>query len=77
MNKCFSNGHVCSLCNCLQVAGRLHVEVMRVTGSVPERVVEGDDSSENSSESGSLEVMDNNGEIRAKKLSCRVSENTS
>lgn len=49
---------------------------MRVTGSVPERVVEGDDSSENSSESGSLEVMDNNGEIRAKKLSCRVSENT-
>ncbi|OXB67917.1 hypothetical protein ASZ78_016380 [Callipepla squamata] len=57
-----------------EVAGRLHVEVMRVTGSVPERVVEGDDSSENSSESGSLEVMDNNGEIihRAKKLSCRV-----
>uniref|UniRef100_A0A803VV95 Kinesin family member 13A n=1 Tax=Ficedula albicollis TaxID=59894 RepID=A0A803VV95_FICAL len=57
-----------------EVAGRLHVEVMRVTGSVPERVVEGDDSSENSSESGSLEVTDNNGEIihRAKKLSCRV-----
>ncbi|XP_051655098.1 kinesin-like protein KIF13A isoform X4 [Manacus candei] len=57
-----------------EVAGRLHIEVMRVTGSVPERVVEGDDSSENSSESGSLEVMDNNGEIihRAKKLSCRV-----
>lgn len=77
MNKCFSSGLVCSLCNCLQVAGRLHVEVMRVTGSVPERVVEGDDSSENSSESGSLEVMDNNGEVihRAKKLSCRVSEN--
>ncbi|KAJ7401046.1 kinesin family member 13A [Pitangus sulphuratus] len=57
-----------------EVAGRLHVEVMRVTGSVPERVAEGDDSSENSSESGSLEVMDNNGEVihRAKKLSCRV-----
>uniref|UniRef100_A0A8C3KFB1 Kinesin family member 13A n=1 Tax=Calidris pygmaea TaxID=425635 RepID=A0A8C3KFB1_9CHAR len=57
-----------------EVAGRLHVEVMRVTGSVPERVVEGDDSSENSSESGSLEVMDNNVESihRAKKLSCRV-----
>ncbi|KFP87493.1 Kinesin-like KIF13A, partial [Apaloderma vittatum] len=57
-----------------EVAGRLHVEVMRVTGSVPERVVEGDDSSENSSESGSLEVVDNNGEIihRVKKLSCRV-----
>uniref|UniRef100_A0A8B9S3Y6 Kinesin family member 13A n=1 Tax=Apteryx owenii TaxID=8824 RepID=A0A8B9S3Y6_APTOW len=57
-----------------EVAGRLHVEVMRITGSVPERVVEGDDSSENSSESGSLEVMDSNGEIiqRAKKLSCQV-----
>ncbi|XP_064363054.1 kinesin-like protein KIF13A isoform X3 [Dromaius novaehollandiae] len=57
-----------------EVAGRLHVEVMRITGSVPERAVEGDDSSENSSESGSLEVMDSNGEIiqRAKKLSCRV-----
>uniref|UniRef100_A0A8C3M6T8 Uncharacterized protein n=1 Tax=Geospiza parvula TaxID=87175 RepID=A0A8C3M6T8_GEOPR len=40
-----------------EVAGRLHVEVMRVTGSVPERVVEGDDSSENSSESGSLETQ--------------------
>uniref|UniRef100_A0A8C3KFF5 Kinesin family member 13A n=1 Tax=Calidris pygmaea TaxID=425635 RepID=A0A8C3KFF5_9CHAR len=47
-----------------EVAGRLHVEVMRVTGSVPERVVEGDDSSENSSESGSLEVMDNNVKIK-------------
>ncbi|XP_013817526.2 kinesin-like protein KIF13A [Apteryx mantelli] len=57
-----------------EVAGRLHVEVMRITGSVPEHVVEGDDSSENSSESGSLEVMDSNGEIiqRAKKLSCQV-----
>ncbi|XP_048363601.1 kinesin-like protein KIF13A isoform X2 [Sphaerodactylus townsendi] len=56
-----------------EVAGRLHVEVMRVTGAVPERVVE-DDSSENSSESGSLEIMDNNGEIihRPKKLTCRV-----
>ncbi|KAG6923011.1 kinesin family member 13A [Chelydra serpentina] len=57
-----------------EVAGRLHVEVMRVTGVVPERVPEGDDSSENSSESGSLEIMDSNGEIihRAKKLTCRV-----
>ncbi|XP_063155014.1 kinesin-like protein KIF13A isoform X5 [Candoia aspera] len=57
-----------------QVVGRLHVEVMRVTGAVPERVMEGDDSSENSSESGSLEIMDNNGEIihRPKKLTCRV-----
>nr|XP_056710143.1 kinesin-like protein KIF13A isoform X1 [Euleptes europaea] len=56
-----------------EVAGRLHVEVMRVTGAVPERVAE-DDSSENSSESGSLEIMDNNGEIihRPKKLTCRV-----
>uniref|UniRef100_A0A452UQP9 Kinesin family member 13A n=1 Tax=Ursus maritimus TaxID=29073 RepID=A0A452UQP9_URSMA len=39
-----------------EVAGRLHVEVMRVTGAVPERVVD-DDSSENSSEGGSLEVV--------------------
>ncbi|XP_015743489.1 kinesin-like protein KIF13A isoform X8 [Python bivittatus] len=56
-----------------EVVGRLHVEVMRVTGAVPERVME-DDSSENSSESGSLEIMDNNGEIihRPKKLTCRV-----
>lgn len=56
-----------------QVAGRLHVEVMRVTGAVPERVVE-DDSSENSSESGSLEVVDSSGEIihRVRKLTCRV-----
>nr|XP_020654244.1 kinesin-like protein KIF13A isoform X3 [Pogona vitticeps] len=57
-----------------EVAGRLHVEVMRVTGVVSERAVDGDDSSENSSESGSLEIMDNNGEIihRPKKLTCRV-----
>ncbi|XP_069469694.1 kinesin-like protein KIF13A isoform X1 [Ambystoma mexicanum] len=57
-----------------EVAGRLHVEVMRVTGAVPECLMGDDDSSENSSESGSLEVMDNNGEIvyRAKKLTCRV-----
>ncbi|XP_060045299.1 kinesin-like protein KIF13A isoform X4 [Erinaceus europaeus] len=56
-----------------EVAGRLHVEVMRVTGTVPERVVE-DDSSENSSESGSLEVVDSSGEVihRVKKLTCRV-----
>uniref|UniRef100_A0A8D1L9A9 Kinesin family member 13A n=1 Tax=Sus scrofa TaxID=9823 RepID=A0A8D1L9A9_PIG len=56
-----------------KVAGRLHVEVMRVTGAVPERVVE-DDSSENSSESGSLEVVDSSGEVihRVKKLTCRV-----
>ncbi|GAB1298140.1 Kinesin-like protein KIF13A [Apodemus speciosus] len=55
------------------VAGRLHVEVMRVTGTVPERVSE-DDSSENSSESGSLEVVDSSGEVihRVKKLTCRV-----
>uniref|UniRef100_A0A8C3M6X0 Uncharacterized protein n=1 Tax=Geospiza parvula TaxID=87175 RepID=A0A8C3M6X0_GEOPR len=40
-----------------EVAGRLHVEVMRVTGSVPERVVEGDDSSENSSEKETVIFM--------------------
>ncbi|XP_061089735.1 kinesin-like protein KIF13A isoform X2 [Conger conger] len=57
-----------------EVAGRLHVELMRVSGAVPERLVGGDDSSENSSESSSYEVMDNNGEIVyiAKKLTCRV-----
>ncbi|XP_064453193.1 kinesin-like protein KIF13A isoform X8 [Mirounga angustirostris] len=56
-----------------EVAGRLHVEVMRVTGAVPERVAE-DDSSENSSEGGSLEVVDNSGEVvhRVRKLTCRV-----
>ncbi|XP_059035407.1 kinesin-like protein KIF13A isoform X2 [Mustela lutreola] len=56
-----------------EVAGRLHVEVMRVTGTVPERVVE-DDSSENSSEGGSLEVVDSSGEVihRVRKLTCRV-----
>ncbi|XP_053570753.1 kinesin-like protein KIF13A isoform X1 [Bombina bombina] len=56
-----------------EVAGRLHIEVMRVTGVVPECLV-GDDSSENSSESGSFEIIDNSGEIihRAKKLTCRV-----
>uniref|UniRef100_A0A8D0CDG6 Kinesin family member 13A n=1 Tax=Scleropages formosus TaxID=113540 RepID=A0A8D0CDG6_SCLFO len=37
-----------------EVAGRLHVELMRVSGVVPERLVGGDDSSENSSESGTL-----------------------
>uniref|UniRef100_A0A4W3HQ68 Kinesin family member 13A n=1 Tax=Callorhinchus milii TaxID=7868 RepID=A0A4W3HQ68_CALMI len=46
-----------------EVAGRLHVELMRVSGAVPERLEGGDDSSENSSESGSYEVMDSNGEI--------------
>ncbi|XP_053530754.1 kinesin-like protein KIF13A isoform X4 [Ictalurus punctatus] len=57
-----------------EVAGRLHVELMRVCGAVPERLVGGDDSSENSSESGSYEVMDTNGDIvhMAKKLTCRV-----
>lgn len=60
-------------CSVIQVAGRLHMEVMRVTGTVPERVSE-DDSSENSSESGSLEVVDSSGEVihRVKKLTCRV-----
>ncbi|KAM3928413.1 kinesin-like protein KIF13A isoform 3-T3 [Leptodactylus fuscus] len=56
-----------------EVAGRLHIEVSRVTGVVPECLV-GDDSSENSSESGSFEIMDNSGEIiyRPKRLTCRV-----
>nr|XP_023646271.1 kinesin-like protein KIF13A isoform X3 [Paramormyrops kingsleyae] len=57
-----------------EVAGRLHVELMRVSGTVPERLSGGDDSSENSSESGSYEVMDSNGEVvhMARKLTCRV-----
>ncbi|KAM9307981.1 kinesin-like protein KIF13A isoform 2-T2 [Gastrophryne carolinensis] len=56
-----------------EVAGRLHIEVMRVTGVVPECLV-GDDASENSSESGSFEIIDNSGEIiyRPKKVTCRV-----
>uniref|UniRef100_A0A3B4ZW98 Kinesin family member 13A n=1 Tax=Stegastes partitus TaxID=144197 RepID=A0A3B4ZW98_9TELE len=57
-----------------EVAGRLHVELMRVSGAVPERLCGGDDSSENSSESSCYEVMDTNGEIvhMAKRLTCRV-----
>lgn len=57
-----------------EVAGRLHVELMRVSGSVPERLSGGDDSSENSSESSCYEVMDTNGEIvhMARRLTCRV-----
>uniref|UniRef100_A0A6Q2WZM4 Kinesin family member 13A n=1 Tax=Esox lucius TaxID=8010 RepID=A0A6Q2WZM4_ESOLU len=39
-----------------EVAGRLNVELMRVSGAVPERLVGGDDSSENSSESSMYEV---------------------
>ncbi|MEQ2191693.1 hypothetical protein XENOCAPTIV_001180 [Xenoophorus captivus] len=46
-----------------KVAGRLHVDLMRVSGSAPERLSGGDDSSENSSESSCYEVMDTNGEI--------------
>eukprot|EP00066_Takifugu_rubripes_P014742 XP_011604008.1 PREDICTED: kinesin-like protein KIF13A isoform X1 [Takifugu rubripes] len=57
-----------------EVAGRLHIEMMRVSGAVPERLCGGDDSSENSSESSCYEVMDTNGEIvhMAKRLTCRV-----
>lgn len=57
-----------------QVAGRLHIELMRISGVVPERLCGGDDSSENSSESSCYEVMDTNGEIvhMAKRLTCRV-----
>ncbi|KAM7383581.1 hypothetical protein PAMP_003220 [Pampus punctatissimus] len=56
------------------VAGRLHIELMRVSGAVLERLCGGDDSSENSSESSCYEVMDTNGEIvhMAKRLTCRV-----
>uniref|UniRef100_A0AAQ6A8N8 Kinesin family member 13A n=1 Tax=Amphiprion ocellaris TaxID=80972 RepID=A0AAQ6A8N8_AMPOC len=57
-----------------EVAGRLHVELMRISGAVPERLCGGDDSSENSSESSCYEVMDTNGEIvhMAKRLTCRA-----
>ncbi|KAG7276028.1 hypothetical protein CRUP_004425, partial [Coryphaenoides rupestris] len=57
-----------------EVAGRLHVELMRVSGALPERLAWADDSSENSSESGCYEVMDGHGEIvlMAKRLTCRV-----
>lgn len=57
-----------------EVAGRLHIELMRISGALPERLCGGDDSSENSSESTCFEVMDTNGEIvhMAKRLTCRV-----
>ncbi|XP_031431833.1 LOW QUALITY PROTEIN: kinesin-like protein KIF13A [Clupea harengus] len=55
-----------------EVAGRLHVELMRVSGVLLERVAGSDDSSENSSES--YEVMEPSGEMvhLARKLTCRV-----
>uniref|UniRef100_A0A8C7IVB5 Kinesin family member 13A n=1 Tax=Oncorhynchus kisutch TaxID=8019 RepID=A0A8C7IVB5_ONCKI len=46
-----------------EVAGRLHVELMRVSGAVPDRLEGGDDSSENSSESSIYDVMDTQGEM--------------
>ncbi|XP_072317029.1 kinesin-like protein KIF13A isoform X2 [Eucyclogobius newberryi] len=57
-----------------EVAGRLHIEIMRLSGALPERICGGDDSSENSSESTCFEVMDTNGEIvhMAKRLTCRI-----
>ncbi|XP_038832379.1 kinesin-like protein KIF13A [Salvelinus namaycush] len=57
-----------------EVAGRLHVELMRVSGAVLERLEGGDDSSENSSESSIYDVMDSQGEMvhMARKLTCRV-----
>uniref|UniRef100_A0A8C7IXZ0 Kinesin family member 13A n=1 Tax=Oncorhynchus kisutch TaxID=8019 RepID=A0A8C7IXZ0_ONCKI len=57
-----------------EVAGRLHVELMRVSGAVPDRLEGGDDSSENSSESSIYDVMDTQGEMvhMARKLTCRV-----
>ncbi|KAL2083840.1 hypothetical protein ACEWY4_019358 [Coilia grayii] len=55
-----------------EVAGRLHVEVMRVCGVLLERVGGSDDSSENSSES--YEVTEPSGDTLhlARKLTCRV-----
>ncbi|XP_051922596.1 kinesin-like protein KIF13A isoform X3 [Hippocampus zosterae] len=57
-----------------ELAGRLHVELMRLSGAVPERLCGGDDSSENSSESSCYEVLDTNGEIVhvAKRLIIRI-----
>ncbi|KAM9783257.1 kinesin-like protein KIF13A [Neosynchiropus ocellatus] len=57
-----------------EVAGRLHVELMRVSGALPERLCGGDDLSEHSSESSCCEVMDANGELVlvTKRLACRV-----
>uniref|UniRef100_A0A8K9UN37 Kinesin family member 13A n=1 Tax=Oncorhynchus mykiss TaxID=8022 RepID=A0A8K9UN37_ONCMY len=57
-----------------EVAGRLHVELMRVSGAVPDRLEGGDDSSENSSESSIYDVMDTQGEMvhMARKLTCRA-----
>uniref|UniRef100_A0A8C1XC79 Kinesin family member 13A n=1 Tax=Cyprinus carpio TaxID=7962 RepID=A0A8C1XC79_CYPCA len=55
-----------------EVAGRLQVELLRVSGVVPERLAGGDDSSENSSQSSGYEVMDNNGEIRLRVVSSQV-----
>uniref|UniRef100_A0AAZ3R4Q8 Kinesin family member 13A n=1 Tax=Oncorhynchus tshawytscha TaxID=74940 RepID=A0AAZ3R4Q8_ONCTS len=54
--------------------GWLHVELMRVSGAVPERLEGGDDSSENSSESSIYDVMDTQGEMvhMARKLTCRA-----
>uniref|UniRef100_A0A665VKP2 Kinesin family member 13A n=1 Tax=Echeneis naucrates TaxID=173247 RepID=A0A665VKP2_ECHNA len=40
-----------------EVAGRLHIELMRISGAVPERLSGGDDSSENSSESSCYETF--------------------
>uniref|UniRef100_A0A1A8LY54 Kinesin family member 13A n=1 Tax=Nothobranchius pienaari TaxID=704102 RepID=A0A1A8LY54_9TELE len=57
-----------------EVAGRLHVELQRVSGAAPDHLCGGDDSSEHSSQSSCCEVMDTNGEIvqTKKRLTCRV-----
>uniref|UniRef100_A0A1A8U6M7 Kinesin family member 13A n=2 Tax=Nothobranchius TaxID=28779 RepID=A0A1A8U6M7_NOTFU len=57
-----------------EVAGRLHVELQRVSGAAPEHLCGGDDSSEHSSQSSCCEVTDTNGEIvqTTKRLTCRV-----
>ena len=52
------------LCFLLQVAGRLHVEVMRLSGAIGERIAGGDDPTEVSSEK----------EAQENRLVCMVSQ---
>lgn len=54
----------CLLCFLLQVAGRLHVEVMRLSGAIGERIAGGDDPTEVSSEK----------EVQENRLVCMVSQ---
>lgn len=52
------------ICFLLQVAGRLHVEVMRLSGAIGERIAGGDDPTEVSSEK----------EVQENRLVCMVSQ---